>query len=351
MSNQIFHFSQPFVLESGGQLPELQIAFHTYGNYVQGVTPVVWICHALTANSDAADWWSGLVGEDKLFDPTVHFIVCANVIGSCYGSTGPLSVNPETGKPFYHSFPFISVRDIVKAHILLRKHLEITQIDVLIGGSLGGQQVLEWCIEEPEKIKIAVPIATNAVHSSWGRAFSESQRMALYSDPTFQLKDPKAGLEGLKTARSIALLSYRNYNTYATTQVDLPNRLSDFKAWSYQRYQGEKFIKRFNAFSYKCLIDCMDSHDLARNRGNLSTVLASITTQLIVIGINSDILFPISEQQFIAHNVKNAMFECIDSMYGHDGFLIETDQITAILKKKIHFLSNSSNTLLKTNLL
>jgi len=328
MSYHIFHFSQPFHLEAGGRLPELQIAFHAYGKYVQGVTPVVWICHALTANSDAADWWSGLVGVGKLFDPSIHFIVCANVIGSCYGSTGPLSVNPETGKPYYHSFPFISVRDMVKAHILLRKHLEISQIDVLIGGSLGGQQVLEWCVEEPHVIKYAIPVATNAVHSSWGKAFNESQRMAIWADPTFQLHDPKAGTNGLKVARSIALLSYRNYQTYKLTQIDSPDTFKDFKACSYQQYQGEKLVKRFDAFSYITLLNAMDSHNLARNRGSLEDVLSDIETPLWVIGIHSDILFPLSEQQFIVQHAKNANLIQINSVYGHDGFLIETEKIS-----------------------
>ncbi len=328
MNPQIYLHDESFDLEAGGNLPDLQIAYHTYGNYVKGVTPVIWICHALTANSDAADWWSGLVGSGKLLDPAKHYIICANVIGSCYGSTGPLSTNPQTGEPYFHSFPLITVRDIVKAHILLRKHLKISQIDVLMGGSLGGQQVLEWCVEEPDVIQQAVPIATNAVHSSWGKAFNESQRMAIWADVTFQQKTKTAGIHGLKVARSIALLSYRNYQTYHSTQRDAPDKLKDFRACSYQQYQGEKLIKRFDAFSYITLLNVMDSHNLARNRGTLEDVLSAIEVPLYVIAIRSDILFPPCEQEFIVKHAKYASLIQIDSLYGHDGFLIETQKIT-----------------------
>jgi homoserine O-acetyltransferase len=341
MGYQELHISQAFELENGELLPSLTIGYHTYGKYVKGVTPVIWICHALTANSDAADWWEGLVGKGKVFDPDKHFIVCANVLGSCYGSTGPLSTNPVSGKPYYHAFPLITVRDMVKAHILLRKSLGIPIIDVLIGGSLGGQQVLEWCIEEPMVIQHAVPIATNAFHSAWGKAFNESQRMAIKADKTYEYEDSKAGVEGLKAARSIALLSYRHYDTYANSQQDDKDALNDYKAWSYQQYQGEKLSKRFNAFSYITLLYAMDSHHLARNRGTLEDVLASIQIPLTVIGIDTDILFPVSEQAFIAQYAPKAQLFVMQSLYGHDGFLIETEKLTQILNKQFsHFLQN-----------
>ncbi|MCX7743569.1 MAG: homoserine O-acetyltransferase [Flavobacteriales bacterium] len=347
MGYQELHISQAFELENGEILPSLTIGYHTYGQYAKGVKPVVWICHALTANSDAAEWWGGLVGNGKLFDPDKHFIVCANVLGSCYGSTGPLSINPVTGNPYYHSFPLITVRDMIKAHILLRKYLGIPTIDVLIGGSLGGQQVLEWCIVEPTVIQHAVPIATNAFHSAWGKAFNESQRMAIKADKTFKYSDPKAGLEGLKAARSIALLSYRHYNTYANTQSDDKDALNHYKAWSYQQYQGEKLAKRFNAFSYIALLYAMDSHHIARNRGMLEEVLASIQIPLTVIGIDTDILFPIDEQMFIVQHVPNARLFVIESLFGHDGFLIETKKISEILSKQFSNLFQSSDKQIK----
>lgn len=334
MGYQELHISQAFELENGELLSSLTIGYHTYGKYVKGVTPVIWICHALTANSDAADWWEGLVGKGKVFDPDKHFIVCANVLGSCYGSTGPLSTNPVSGKPYYHAFPLITVRDMVKAHILLRKSLGIPIIDVLIGGSLGGQQVLEWCIEEPMVIQHAVPIATNAFHSAWGKAFNESQRMAIKADKTYEYEDPKAGVEGLKAARSIALLSYRHYDTYANSQQDDKDALSHYKAWSYQQYQGEKLAKRFNAFSYITLLYAMDSHHLGRNRGTLEDVLASIHIPLTVIGIDTDILFPVEEQAFIVQYAPKAQLFVMQSLYGHDGFLIETEKLTQILNKQ-----------------
>src|SRR6201994_3401255 len=153
---QIFKYQQEFKLESGKSLPELEIGFHTYGKLNKGQDNVVWVCHALTANSDVFDWWKGLFGEGNYFNPNEHFIVCANILGAPYGTTSPLSANPLTGLPYYHSFPQVNVRDMVKAHQLLAEHLSIKEIKIIIGGSLGGQQALEWSIIEPERIKNSI---------------------------------------------------------------------------------------------------------------------------------------------------------------------------------------------------
>ena len=143
---EYFQYQQPFTLENGQSLPELTIAYHSYGELNENKDNVIWICHALTANSDVADWWPGMIGKGLLFDPEKDFIVCANILGSCYGSTGPLSINPENGEPYFNSFPIVTIRDMVKAHMLLRQHLGITKISLLIGGSIGGYQALEWAI-------------------------------------------------------------------------------------------------------------------------------------------------------------------------------------------------------------
>jgi len=337
-----FTYKQKFVLESGKILPELQIAFHTYGNLNSKKNNVIWVTHALTANSDVFDWWKGLFGTNCLFNPKEYFIVCANIIGSHYGSTGPLSINPDTGNPYYHNFPEITIRDMVNAHILLRNHLGIDQIKFLIGGSLGGQQALEWAITENDIIENLIVIATNAQHSPWGIAFNEAQRLAIKADKTWLNNSHDAGLEGLKAARAIALLSYRNSKIYNITQKEETNNLPKiFKAASYQNYQGEKLVKRFNAFSYWYLSKAMDTHNVGRNREGVVQALKRIKANTLVIGILSDILFPIEEQKFLAENIPNANYAEIDSLYGHDGFLIETEKLTKTILK--HFSKNTIN--------
>ncbi|WP_026463067.1 homoserine O-acetyltransferase MetX [Adhaeribacter aquaticus] len=333
MSQEVLTYPYPFNLECGQSLPELQITYHTYGKLNPEKNNVVWVCHALTANSDVLDWWKGLFGDNSLYNAEEYFIVCANILGSCYGTTGPLSMNPETGQPYYQNFPAITIRDMVQAHELLRQHLEINQIHTVIGGSLGGQQAMEWAIQKPTIIQNLIIVATNAYHSPWGIGFNEAQRMAIQADPTFYQNTPDGGRNGLKAARAMALLSYRNYDTYTKTQreEDL-NKTDNYKASSYQKYQGEKLVNRFDAYAYFSLSKTMDSHNVGRNRGSVEAALAQIKAKTLVIGINSDVLFPVSEQKFLAANIKNAVYVEIDSFYGHDGFLIETPKLTQLIE-------------------
>ena len=338
MEYQLFNYKDPFVTESGKKIPDLQIAYHTYGTLNAEKNNVIWACHALTASSDVFDWWKGLFGYKCLFNPDEHFIVCANILSSHYGSTNPLSVNKETGLPYYLSFPDLTVRDLVSAHQLLAEHLGIGEIAALIGGSLGGQQALEWAIMEPEKIRNLILVATNAVHSSWGIAFNESQRLAITTDRTFYSMSPDGGSKGLKAARSIALLSYRNYHTYKITQTeDSAEKTDGYKAASYQNYQGEKLVNRFNEFSYYYLSKTMDGHHAGRGRGNIAEALKLVKAKTLVIGIVSDLLFPIEEQIYLAENIPGAVLKKIDSLYGHDGFLIETEILTEVINT---FLNN-----------
>jgi homoserine O-acetyltransferase len=332
MSTETFKYSKIFKLESGKKLRGLEIGFNTYGRLNKNRDNVVWVCHALTANSDVLDWWKGLFGANNHFNPDEHFIVCANILGSAYGTTNPLSINPVTGQPYYLSFPQVTTRDMVAAHQLLANHLGIKDIDILIGGSLGGQQAIEWSIIEPNRINNLILIATNAKHSPWGIAFNESQRLAITTDRTFYANKPDGGSKGLKAARSIALLSYRGYKTYnVTQQEDKENKLDDYRAASYQNYQGEKLVNRFNAYSYWYLTKAMDSHDVGRKRGGVEKALSTIKARTLVIGIKSDILFPIDEQQYLFKHIPKAAFAELDSFYGHDGFLIETDTLTKVI--------------------
>lgn len=328
------HLKSEFPLESGEYLPGLEIGYHTYGNYNPKKNNVVWVCHAFTANSDVFEWWNGLFGENHFFNPHDYFIVCANKIGSCYGSTGPLSLNPETGKPWFHSFPEITIRDMVNAHEALRNHLGIEKIHTVIGGSTGGHQALEWTIMRPGLHDNLICVANHAKASPWSIAFSQSQRLAIKADQTWQDEHPDAGKQGLAAARSIALLSYRNYNTYSATQSDeSDDKLNDFRAMSYQNYQGEKLAKRFNAYSYMRLLNALDSHNIGRKRDGIKPVLASVNTRTLVIGILSDYLFPVQEQLYLTENIPGATFTGIESLYGHDGFLIETDKIKSAISR------------------
>ncbi len=332
MSTEIFKYNKPFELESGKQLKELQIGYNTYGKLNKNADNVVWVCHALTANSDVFDWWKGLFGDKDYFNPEDYFIVCANILGSHYGTTCPLSTNPVTGQPYYLSFPEFTVRDMVKAHTLLADNLGINDIEILLGGSLGGQQAVEWAITQPERIKNLILIASNAKHSPWGIAFNESQRLAISADRTFYSNSPDGGQKGLKAARSIALLSYRNYKTYSVTQQEDEDSVTDsFKAASYQNYQGQKLVNRYNAYSYWYLSKSMDSHNVGRGRHGVEKALSLVKARTLVIGIKSDVLFPIEEQQYLFQHIPKAVFAELESFYGHDGFLIETEPLTKIM--------------------
>jgi homoserine O-acetyltransferase len=333
VDHNIFEYNNIIELETGSTLPGFQLQYATAGRLNADRSNVVWVCHALTGSADFQDWWPGLFEAGALFDPEDYFIICANTIGGCYGSTGPLSMNAETGNPFFHDFPEFTNRDIVQAFDLLRQHLGIPSIHVLIGGSLGGQHAVEWAIQCSDEIEHLIGVATNAVHSPWGIAFNESQRMAIANDPTWNESNESAGINGMKTARSIALLSYRNYAIYQDTQDDSHEyKVSDYKASSYQQYQGEKLAGRFNAFTYWILGTAMDSHNVGRNRESTEQALGQIKAKSIYIGIRSDLLFPIEEQIFLAANTRRSALDIIDSRYGHDGFLVETDQISRSIK-------------------
>lgn len=343
MSHKTFSYLAPFQLESGIVLPGYHLGYHAIGKLNKERSNVVWVFHALTANSNPVDWWPGLVGSGHLIDPEHFFIVCVNMPGSCYGSIGPLSNNPATGAPYYHSFPFFTIRDMIRAYQPLKDFLGIGKIKIGIGGSMGGQQLLEWAIEEPDLFEHIVPIATNAFHSPWARAFNASQRHCIELDPTWKDDNPEAGIEGMKVARGVALLSYRNQETYNFNQTDVDlNSLSSFKSESYQRYQGEKLAARFNAFSYYFLSQSMDSHQVGRGRGSTTAALKKIKAKTHLIGIRSDLLFTEKEQVFLAENIPGSFLYMITSGFGHDGFLLEFDAISTIVLNLIQSENRSS---------
>ncbi|BDS13324.1 homoserine O-acetyltransferase family protein [Aureispira anguillae] len=332
---QVYQHQQVVELEQGGTLPEVEIAYHTFGKLNAAKDNVVWVFHALTANSDPTDWWKGVIGNNTLIDPEQHFIVCANVLGSFYGTTNPRSINPETGKQYGIDFPKFTVRDVVKIHHLLRQHLAISTIKLCIGGSFGGHQALEFVLMEPNIVQSLFVLATTARETAWSIAIHEAQRMAIETDPTWKDNSPKAGATGLKTARALGLISYRTIDAYVTTQTDDSPKLDQHKAASYVRYQGEKLEKRFHAHCYWHLSKCLDTHHLGRDRSSIEAALAQITIPTTIIGIKSDLLIPPSEQQFLAQHIPNANYYEIPSAFGHDGFLIEVKQINTILEQHL----------------
>lgn len=325
-----FYSPEKFPLEGGQVLPDLTLAYHTYGKLNEAKDNVVWVCHALTANSDVFSWWPGVVGENCVINPEEHFIVCPNILGSCYGSSGPLVVNPVTQQPYFAGFPMVTIRDMINANIVLRKKLGIEKIKLLMGGSMGGYQVLEWCLMEPDVIQNSFVITTSAAESAWGIAIHTAQRLAIEADATWKDNSPDAGANGLKAARGVGMLTYRNYKIFSLKQADLDfSKTDNFKASSYILHQGNKLVERFNAQSYWLLTKSMDSHNIARGRYNtLEEALKNVRQPMLIIGIDSDILCPNVEQKFLAEHIPNSTLHIISSDYGHDGFLVESETIT-----------------------
>jgi homoserine O-acetyltransferase len=330
---ELFSYNESFELENGNILPRLTIAYHTYGKLNADKTNVIWICHALTANSDAEAWWPGVVGKHGYADPSRYFIVCANILGSCYGTTGPLTIDPNTHQLYYSSFPMVTIRDMVRAHILLRNYLRIDRIHLLMGGSMGGYQALEWCAMERDRIDNLFLIGTSAAESAWGIAVHTAQRLAIEADASWNFHHEHAGAKGLKAARAMGVISYRNYQILVEKQTEPdPEKLDNYKASSYINYQGDKLVSRFNAYSYWLLTKSMDSHHLGRGRGgNVERVLKDLRQKTLIIGIDSDILCPLHEQELLAAHIPNSTLIKIDSPYGHDGFITEAAKISKAL--------------------
>ena len=334
---QVYHHGEAITLESGAVLAEVDITYDTFGTLNAAKDNVIWVCHALTANSDVADWWPHTVEEGRFLDPTRYFIVCANFLGSHYGTTSPLSVNPTTGEKYYYDFPQITVRDMVKCHQLLAKHLGIERVKLLIGSSICGFQCMEWAISEPKFMESVALIATTTCTEPWAAAFNESQRMAIRTDKTWgELRDD-AGIDGMAVARSIALISYRGGAAYNATQQDENPTEASFtrRAHSYQQYQGEKLRRRFNAMSYYRLSEAVDSHNIARGRGSIAEALSKIEARALVVAISSDILFPPEAHVPMREHIRDVEYHLIESEFGHDGFLVEHEKLNTIIQNFI----------------
>jgi homoserine O-acetyltransferase len=245
-----------------------------------------------------------------------------------------MSINPITGERWYGDFPFVTMRDIARANLLLADHLGISRVRAAVGGSIGGFQAMEMELARPGFAERLVVSVCNAKTTPWDIALNESHRMAIAADGTWGERRPDAAQRGLAAARSIALLSYRGSLAYNATQQDSDDTLkrSGHRAATYQQYQGEKFIRRFDAYSYWTITEAFDSHDVGRGRGGVEAALARITCPVLVVGITSDIIIPPSEQQFLAGVLPRGEMRLIESDFGHDGFLVEHGKLNAIIK-------------------
>ena len=325
MKKELFHIGE-FNLELGGRLQGLNLVYHS--SNVKQPRKVVWIFHALTGSSNPYHWWNDLLKQASWIDPALDLIICANLLGSCYGTNWSKAEENEEET----LLPFITVRDNVNAFCLLANHLGVEKIDIGIGGSLGGSQLLEWNIIDPFLFDKIILIACGAKESTWAKAAHYIQRRALENDQYFKAGDFENAHEGLKTARSVGMLTYRSHDCYEKFQADCHQTVRDFKVESYLKHQENKFIERFNPLSYYLLSQTLDTHSIARDRGtSFAIVLNQILAKSLIIGIESDMLCPIQDQLFMHKHIKNSTFECIESVYGHDGFLVESQKINEII--------------------
>ncbi len=324
-----------FTTEGGFRFDSAQVAYKTWGTLNKTRDNVILICHALTGHAAADEWFPGLIGKGCVADPSKNFIICINVPGSCYGSVGPWTIDKKTGKPFKSNFPLITIRDMVRFQQLLLDQLGVNGIELVIGGSLGGMQALEFMIMD-ERIQAAALIAMGKSHTPWAIGISHAQRSAIQSDLKWKNGDYEkddAPFQGIAAARMMAMITYRTPEDYNRKfGRKLQNEDGQFQVESYLNYQGEKLASRFDAFSYVSLTRSMDTHDVARERGEAEKILGDINIPVAVIGINSDHLYPTKEQRELAQLLGNARYSEIESDYGHDAFLIEFEQLNNIIQ-------------------
>ena len=325
--------SQSFQLEIGDELIDPTIRFHTSGALNESRDNVIVVCHALTANSLVSDWWNGLYGSGNILDPEDYFIICVNNLGSPYGTCSPKHKD-NNGDRYGLNFPDYTIRDNARVIIDVLESLSINRIYMAIGGSWGGNIAQEIAIYYGSKIQNLVLMCCSAAESPWAIAIHESQRMVMSSFDDFEKNDDNACLSGLRAARGIALPYYRSHTSFQIRQKeDQIDKLNDFKASSYIRYQGDKFIKRYDAHCYYKQLCALDTHNIGRDRSSIENALSKILAETLVIGFSSDILIPVIEQQRLADHIPNAKFGQIDSPFGHDAFLIETEKIRKLIRK------------------
>lgn len=358
---QHFTFAEdnPFVLESGLTLSPVNLAYETWGRLNADKSNAIMICHALTGSAHAAGyhaeddktagWWDDCIGPGKAFDTDKFFVICSNVIGGCYGSSGPTEIDLKTGKPYGLSFPVITIGDMVRAQVKLVDHLGIDKLVCVAGGSMGGMQVLEWAANHPERIHAAIPIATTSHHSPMEIAFSEVGRQAIYADPAWNKGDyhasgvgPDAGLAVARMVGHITYLSEESMHQKFGRRLHNLEKYgyefqTEFEVESYLRYNGSKFTQRFDANAYLYITKAMDYFDLTQPSGTLAAAFTNSTSlRYLVISFTSDWLYPSyhSKELVRALTVVGAdvTYLDIESQWGHDAFLLEVETMTGLLQ-------------------
>lgn len=358
VETKFFDFDGKMQLESGKNLGPFTLSYETYGQLNDDKSNVVLIEHALTGDAHAAGWhegdrkpgwWESMIGPKKAFDTEKYFIICSNVLGGCKGSTGPSSINPETNRPYGLKFPVITIFDMIEAQKHLLDSLGIDKLLSVVGGSMGGMQALAWASAYPEMIKGCIPIACTYKHSPQQIAFSEVGRQAVMADPAWNKGDyysEDKPEKGLALARMIGHITYMSDKSM---EVKFARRLKEskysfefspeFEVEGYLRYQGEKFVKRFDANSYLYMTKAIDYFDLAEGDNQSISVSEGADIKFMVIGFKSDWLYPVYQSQDIARQLKikdiDVTYCEIESSYGHDAFLLEVEEQSHLIK---HFL-------------
>jgi len=347
----IFAEDEPFRLESGGTLQPVTVRFAIYGEPNEAEDNVVLVCHALSGSARVTDWWPELVGDGRVLDPDRDCIVCTNVLGSCYGSTGPRSTDQRTGEPYNATFPVVSVRDIIRAQARFLDWLGISRLRAVIGGSIGGMQALQWAIDYPDRVQDAIGIGV-APLSAMGLALNHLQRQAIFNDPKFSdgnYSDDDPPTQGLALARAIAMCSYKSAHLFTERFNRRPNRNGEdpltavqdrYDIGGYLGHQGEKFVRRLDANSYISITKTMDNFDHARGYSSESEALQRIQARVSLVGISSDWLFPTADIKELAQRMKSSGVDAhyyeLQSDHGHDGFLADFHLLSPILRKIIH---------------
>jgi len=357
-----FPAERPFALEGGGLLRGVTVAYETWGELDPDGGNAVLVCHALTGDSHAvgplatghpsAGWWEGAIGPGRMLDTDRWFVVCVNVLGGCQGSTGPASPHPDDGKPWGSRFPVVTVRDMVRTQVAVADRLGVSRWALVVGGSMGGMQALEWAVMHPERVGAVVPIATAAAASAAQIGWWSSGRRAIRMDPRWRGGDyydaePGDGPhEGLATARMMSMMTFRSDDVFTKRfGREVVEPVEGFTLWQrfeverYIEYQGDKLVRRFDANSYLLLTKAMDLHDLGRGRGGMEAAFARLRAPLLSVGISSDILYPPHQSREIVSLAEAAgvaaEYAELDSPHGHDAFLIEVDALTAVVRSFI----------------
>ena len=357
-SVQLFHSSIPLRFASGQELSSITVAYETYGTLNADATNAIFVCHALTGDAHAAGlhsaddskpgWWDGFIGPGKGLDTNKYFVICANVLGGCQGTTGPGSINPSTGKRYCLSFPFLTIRDVVAVHAELVRHLGIRQLLGVVGGSLGGMQVLEWAVRFPAQVKAAIVLASAPKLSAQGIAFNAVGRRAIYADLGFmngEYYDSEGPRYGLALARMVAHITYLSEDSI---ELKFGRRLQDsdrfafsmqketeFQIESYLHYQGKRFVQRFDANSYLSLTRMMDYYDLSEGFASLADALSQAQARFLVASYDTDWLFPTSQSRELVSELlrvhKHVSFVELPCPYGHDSFLIDIEPLARMV--------------------